>query len=218
MSATQIVVIVIVVLVVVAAASVGWMLYRRWSLRNRFGPEYDHLVAQGEGRAAAERELRERQRRHAELDRRPLSPESRARYAAEWEEIQIRFVESPVEAVSSAEDLVNRMAAERGYPTGDFEEQAAYLSVEHSRSLSHYRQAHAVREAVDRGESDTEQLREALVHYREMVTELLGREPVPAARTQDADAEPVRADHYDEPVRADRYDEPVHTDRHETNR
>jgi len=129
MSATQIVVTVIVVLAVLAAAGAGWMLYRRWSLRHRFGPEYDRLVAQREGRAAAERELRERERRHAELDRKPLSPESRARYAEEWEEIQIRFVESPVEAVNAAENLVSRMAAERGYPAGDFEEQAAYLSV-----------------------------------------------------------------------------------------
>ncbi|BCB87230.1 hypothetical protein [Phytohabitans suffuscus] len=164
--------------------------YRRWSLRHRFGPEYDRLVADREGRTAAERELRERERRHAELDRRPLRPESRARYAAEWEEIQIRFVESPVEAVNAAEDLVGRMAAERGYPAGDFEEQAAYLSVEHSRSLDHYRRAHAVREAVGRGESDTEQLREALVHYREMVTDLLGREPVPTARHHDTEPVP----------------------------
>lgn len=199
MSATQIVVTVIVVLAVLAAAGVGWMLYRRWSLRHRFGPEYDRLVAQREGRTAAERELRERERRHAELDRRPLSAESRARYAAEWEEIQIRFVESPGEAVGAAEDLVSRMAAERGYPAGDFEEQAAYLSVEHANALGHYRDAHAVREAVSRGEGDTEQLREALVHYREMVTELLGREPVPGARTPADESTPD-------------------TDRHATNR
>ncbi|MFC0532300.1 hypothetical protein [Phytohabitans kaempferiae] len=199
MSATQIVVTLIVVIAVLAAAGAGWMSYRRWSLRHRFGPEYDRLVAEREGRAAAERELRERERRHAELDRRPLSPESRARYAAEWEEIQIRFVESPVEAVNAAEDLVSRMATERGYPAGDFEEQAAYLSVEHARSLKHYRDAHAVRESLDRGEGDTEQLREALVHYREMVTELLGHEGVPTPRR-----------HHAEPMRA--------TERYETNR
>ncbi|WP_246273519.1 hypothetical protein [Phytohabitans houttuyneae] len=204
MSATQIVVIVIVVLAVIAAAGAGWMLYRRWSLRHRFGPEYDRLVAEREGRTAAERELRERQRRHAELDRRPLSPESRARFAAEWEEIQIRFVESPVEAVNAAEDLVSRMAAERGYPAGDFEEQAAYLSVEHAHSLDHYRQAHAVRESVDRGESDTEQLREALVHYREMVTELLGREPVPAARHHEPESMP--AEHGEQMPTTERYE------------
>ncbi|MFD0748145.1 hypothetical protein ACFQ1L_45045 [Phytohabitans flavus] len=196
MSATQTVVTtIIVVLVVLVAAGVGWMLYRRWSLRHQFGPEYDRLVAGRAGRATAERELRERQRRHAELDRRPLSPESRARYAGEWEEIQIRFVESPVDAVNAAEDLVGRMATERGYPEGDFEAQAAYLSVEHSHSLDHYRQAHEVREAVARGESDTEQLREALVHYREMVTELLGREPVPTARRYDAESLPTASHH-----------------------
>lgn len=213
MSATQIVVTVIVVLAVIVAAGIGWMLYRRWSLRHRFGPEYDRLVAEREGRTAAERELRERERRHAELDRRPLSPESRARFAAEWEEIQIRFVESPVEAVNAAEDLVSRMAAERGYPAGDFEEQAAYLSVEHSRSLDHYRRAHAVREAVDRGESDTEQLREAVVHYREMVTDLLGREPVPTARRHEAETTP--AEHGEYPRDTDRHDT---NERYETNR
>jgi hypothetical protein len=213
MSATQIVVTLIVVLVVLAAAGAGWMLYRRWSLRHRFGPEYDRLVAERDGRSAAERELRERERRHAELERRPLSPESRARFAAEWEEIQIRFVESPIEAVNAAENLVGRMATERGYPAGDFEEQASYLSVEHARPLEHYRRAHAMRDAVDRGESDTEQLREALVDYREMVTDLLGSEAVPTPRQHPdgagPSADPTPRQHPDGAVPS--------ADRHETN-
>jgi hypothetical protein len=179
MSATQIVITVIVVLVILAAAAAAWMLSRRWSLRHRFGPEYDRLVAQREGRTAAERELRERERRHAELDHKKLSPESRARYTEEWEDIQIRFVDSPAAAVAAADEFVTRLTAELGYPTGDYEEQLAYLSVEHARALDHYREGHDVHLRNERGEASTEQLREALVHYRTLITDLLGREPVP---------------------------------------
>lgn len=182
MSPTQIVVIVLVVLVVVAAlAVVGRQAARRRALRNRFGPEYDRVVAERESRSAAERELRERERRHAELTLTPLTPESRARYAAAWEELQVRFVDSPAETVSDADELVGRLIAERGYPTGDFSEQAAHLSVEHARTLSHYRDAHEIRLRNDRGEAGTEELRQAVVHYRALFADLLGEDPVAAA-------------------------------------
>lgn len=187
MSPTQVIVIVVVVLVIAALAVVGRTYARRQALRSRFGPEYDRLVAEQDSRAAAERELRDRERRHAELTLTPLSPESRTRYTAAWEELQIRFVDSPGETVGDADELVTRLIAERGYPTGDFSDQIAHLSVEHARTLSHYRDAHDIHLRNSRGEASTEELRQAVVHYRALVADLLGDEPVgrrPAADQQ----------------------------------
>lgn len=178
MSPIEVVLIIIVVLAVVAAVAVVWVGSRRRALRTRFGPEYDRTVAEQESRAAAERELRERERRHAELTLRPLSAESRGRYAAAWAEIQARFVDSPAEAVGAADDLVTRLIAERGYPTTGYDDQLARLSVEHARTLTHYRDAHEIQLRNERGEASTEQLRQAVVHYRELFADLLGENPV----------------------------------------
>ncbi|WP_433344404.1 hypothetical protein [Micromonospora sp. CA-111912] len=179
MSPTQVIVIVLVVLVVVAALAVVLrQVARRRALQSRFGPEYDRVVAEQDSRSAAERELRDRERRHAELTLTPLTPESRARYAAAWEELQVRFVDSPAETVSDADELVGRLVAERGYPTGEFDDQAAHLSVEHARTLSHYRDAHEIRLRNERGEAGTEELRQAVVHYRALFADLLGEDPV----------------------------------------
>jgi hypothetical protein len=178
MSSMQIAIVVIVVVVVLFLAVGAVLLFRRRALRARFGPEYDRVVSEQDSRGAGERELRERERRHAELDLRPLDPSSRERYAAAWEEIQVRFIEAPDQAVGKADALVTELIAERGYPTGEFDQQVADLSVEHGRPLEHYRAAHGIHQANERGEATTEQLRQALVHYRALFTDLLGTEPV----------------------------------------
>ncbi|MEV7231842.1 hypothetical protein AB0M79_33285 [Polymorphospora sp. NPDC051019] len=179
MSTTQIVVTLILVVVVVAAVAAALMFGRRRNLRNRFGPEYDRLLSERDSRADAERELRDRERRHAELTLTPLSPEARERYATEWEEIQARFVDSPAEAVGAADELVTRLVAERGYPTGDYDDQVSHLSVEHARTLGHYRDAHDIQVRNAKGEASTEELRQAIVHYRELLADLLGDAPAP---------------------------------------
>ncbi|MDG4783468.1 hypothetical protein O7614_27820 [Micromonospora sp. WMMD961] len=179
MSPTQVIVIVLVVLVVVAALAVAARsLSRRRALRSRFGPEYDRVVAEQDSRSAAERELRDRERRHAELSLTPLSPESRAHYSAAWEELQVRFIDSPGETVGDADELVTRLIEEQGYPTGDFSDQIAHLSVEHARTLTNYRDAHDIHLRNNRGEASTEELRQAVVHYRALFADLLGEEPL----------------------------------------
>ncbi|MFJ6198605.1 hypothetical protein [Micromonospora sp. NPDC092111] len=178
MSSTQIVLLVLVVLVVAVLVAVAVVANRRRALKSRFGPEYDRVVAEQDSRSAAERELRERERRHAELELTPLTPEARARYAAAWEELQVRFVDSPAETVGDADELVGRLIAERGYPTGEFADQVAQLSVDHARTLTHYRDAHDIRLRHERGEAGTEDLRQAVVHYRALFADLLGEEPV----------------------------------------
>ncbi|MFI6782911.1 hypothetical protein [Micromonospora sp. NPDC050276] len=179
MSPTQVIVIVLVVLVIVAVlALAARSLSRRRALRNRFGPEYDRVVAEQDSRSAAERELRDRERRHAELTLTPLSPQSRARYSAAWEELQVRFIDSPGETVGDADELVTRLIEEQGYPTGDFSDQIAHLSVEHARTLTNYRDAHEIYLRNSRGEASTEELRQAVVHYRALFADLLGEKPV----------------------------------------
>jgi hypothetical protein len=169
------VILIVVVLLLIGAAVV---FSRRRALRQRFGPEYDRVVSSTDDRRAAERELRERERRHAELELRPLDPASREQYSSSWEEIQVQFVDAPDQAVGKADDLVTRLIAERGYPTGDYDDQLAHLSVEHARTLDHYRKAHEINERNARGEATTEQLRQALVHYRALFGDLLGSEPL----------------------------------------
>jgi hypothetical protein len=183
MSSTLITVLVVLLVVGAILVVLGVVANRRRALRQRFGPEYDRVVESTEDRRAAERELRDRERRHAELELRPLEPESRERYSASWEEIQVRFVDAPDRAVGEADDLVTRLIAERGYPTGDYDDQLAHLSVEHARTLDHYRQAHDINERNSRGEATTEQLRQALVHYRALFADLLGTEPEHLAST-----------------------------------
>jgi hypothetical protein len=177
MSSAQIIVLVIVIVVVLLLIGAAVVMQRRRALRARFGPEYDRAVESADDRRAAERELRERERRHAELELRPLDPASRERYSVSWEEIQGRFVDAPDQAVGEADDLITRLMAERGYPTGDYDDQLAHLSVEHARTLDHYRKAHDINGLNSRGEATTEQLRQALVHYRALVADLLGTEP-----------------------------------------
>jgi hypothetical protein len=178
MSSTQIAIVVILIVVVLILVGAAVFLSRRRALRSRFGPEYDRVVAEQDSRSAGERELRERERRHAELELRPLDPQARDRYVASWEEIQVRFVDAPDQAVGQADALVTQLISDRGYPTGDYDDQVIHLSVEHARTLDHYRKAHEIHEANERGDATTEQLRQALVHYRALFTDLLGVEPV----------------------------------------
>ena len=196
MSAPVTIILIVVVLLVLAAIVFGVRAARRRRLQQTFGPEYDRVVADTGNRTEAERELLERTKRHAELELRPLSPESRSKYAAAWEEVQIRFVDDPKEAVSTADRLVTALIAERGYPTGDYDERLANLSVEHAATLEHYRSAHEISRRSASGEAETEDLRQALVHYRALFADLLGENPVPQSTTavrdvEDRDAAPT---------------------------
>lgn len=137
-----------VAVAVVLALAVGYVLLRqrRQGLRGRFGPGYEHSLTEREDRAEAEHELRSREKRFATLDITPLAPASRQTYARQWATLQERFVDAPGPAVTAADELVTTVMAERGYPTEDFRQQLADLSVVHGRTLYHYRQAHEIRQ------------------------------------------------------------------------
>jgi hypothetical protein len=186
MSTGQVIVLVVVLLVLIAVALLAVRASRRRKLQKTFGPEYDRVVADTGSRTDAEKELLERQKRHAELELRELSPESKARYSAAWEEAQIQFVDNPEQAVATADDLVTDLIAERGYPTGDYDDQLANLSVDHARTLGHYRDAHEISRRSRNGEASTEDLRQALVHYRALFADLLGENPVQSTHSSTA--------------------------------
>ncbi len=177
MSSTQLVVMALVLITLVACAIGAWTLVRSRSLKQQFGSEYDRVVAESDTRLAAERELRERQRQHSDLELHELSTQARARYAARWRELQVQFIDSPKDAVNQADDLVTQLIEELGYPTGDYHKQIAHLSVDHASTLESYREAHKISLSNRRGEATTEQLRLAVVHFRALVAQLLGEEP-----------------------------------------
>ncbi|MFE7528248.1 hypothetical protein ACFU7Y_21385 [Kitasatospora sp. NPDC057542] len=160
-----------VVLILVAAAL--WFVNRRHRLRERFGPEYERTISQSDSRLAAERELRDRELRHRELDIKPLPAEARQRYASDWTQVQQEFVDRPGQAVQNADRLVTTVMRDRGYPTEDYDQRLRDLSVEHSRTLEHYRVAHAVNTQAGRGDATTEELRGAMVHYHALFDALL---------------------------------------------
>ncbi|MFD0890350.1 hypothetical protein ACFQ08_37900 [Streptosporangium algeriense] len=168
--------VVVIVVAVVAVIAVGFAVLqqrRRHRLRDRFGPEYDRTVRERDNRREAEQELLAREQRFSGLDIRPLAPEARDGYARKWMEVQERFVDAPGFAVTEADHLVTSVMTERGYPTADFEQRLSDLSVAHGRTLDHYRQAHGISGRAAHQEASTEELRQAMVHYRVLFEELL---------------------------------------------
>jgi hypothetical protein len=146
---------------------------RNERLRDRFGPEYDVAVEQyGESRAI--RVLLARERRVSKLPLRSLTPAERASFAQSWLLAQQEFVDAPHRAVRNAHELVQRTMHARGYPVDDFDQCVADLSVDYGDIVQHYRAAHALDQANRAGRADTEELRQALVHYRALFDELLG--------------------------------------------
>ncbi|MER7952506.1 hypothetical protein ABTY59_34460 [Streptomyces sp. NPDC096079] len=167
------IVIPVAVVIVLIATAIFLDRRRRRRLRERFGPEYDRTVDETGSRRAAEYDLGTREERHESLDIRPLDPDVRERYAREWSGVQERFVDRPEASVHDADRLVTSLMRERGYPTDDFEQRARDLSVEHGRTLEHYRAAHEVDRLGTDHQATTEQLRGAMIHYRVLFDELL---------------------------------------------
>ncbi len=170
MSAILIAVIVIVVVLAVAAAVVLPGRLRRQRLRRQFGPEYERAVQGADDRETAEKKLAEREQRHSTFELRALSPTAREDYLRRWSIIQERFVDEPAGAIGDADRLVTEVMADRGYPTGDFDQQADDLSVRHSEEVARYRAAHRL--AANAGGASTDDLRQAMLDYRELVQSL----------------------------------------------
>src|SRR6185295_3882434 len=122
----------------------------------------------------------ERAQRVESFNVRPIAPADRARFEDSWRKIQSRFVDGPAGAVSEADQLLGDVMATRGYPVTDFDQRAADISVDHPRVLESYRTAHEIALRQAKGQANTEDLRQAMVHYRTLFEELVS-EPKLAA-------------------------------------
>jgi hypothetical protein len=175
MNNEMLIVIAIVVVAVLIVAG-AWVLlrWRRTSaLRARFGPEYDHALQSARTPAEAERELRERQLRVESFSIRPLSHEDADRFTAAWRSVQAKFVDEPHAAVLEADRLISEVMRSRGYPVDDPDRRLDDLSVDHAHVLNHYRAGREIVARHERGSASTEDLRQAMVHFRALFDELV---------------------------------------------
>jgi hypothetical protein len=168
-----VVLLILVAVVVMVVVSRENARRRREKLRRRFGPEYDRAVQEFGSVPKAESELASRARRLERLQLRDLNDADRIHFSNAWSAVQVKFVDNPSEAVHDANQLIKTVMQARGYPVEDFEHRVADLSVDHANVVQHYRAARTLAEANREGRANTEELRQAFVHYRALFTELL---------------------------------------------
>jgi hypothetical protein len=183
--------VVVVLLVIIGVLVARQQRSRR--LKDEFGPEYGRVVAERGDQRAAERELADRRQRVDTFEIRPLDPAARELYLEQWAAAQRGFVDEPVGAVGQAHELVQRVMHDRGYPVDeDFEQRMADISVEHPAVVENYRAAHGISVRARSGQASTEQLRQAMVHFRALFDDLLA--PAEGWRADDAPATAVARD------------------------
>ena len=168
--------ILLLVLIVVVIA-VGFLVFlgrrRSAALRQKFGSEYRRAVGEFGDERKAEAELAAREKRVRSLNIRALAPEEQARFADAWKKAQTRFVDEPSQAAADADILVKELMQTRGYPIGDFEQRSADISVDHPEVVSNYRAAREIAVRNNGGKATTEDIRQAMIHYRSLFEELL---------------------------------------------
>jgi hypothetical protein len=176
MTIVLLVVLAALAVLVVALVAKARRARRRQELQERFGPEYDRRVEEHGDRRAAEKHLADTAYRRDSLDVRALEPAERARYAEQWSGVQAAFVDEPAAATRDADRLVQSVMRDRGYPVDDFETRADMVAADHPEVVDHYRAAHSV---ADRSRAaNTEELRQAFVHYRALFEVLLADDVV----------------------------------------
>jgi hypothetical protein len=186
-STTQIAIVIAVAVMVVVGIAI-WRFSRKRRterLRTQFGgAEYARTLKEGGSRRQAEAVLDKRADRVEALHIQPLASGDRARFVESWGRIQARFVDGPGSAVTDADQLLGDVMSTRGYPVSDFEQRAADISVDHPLVLANYRIAHQSALRQTRGQASTEDLRQAMIHFRTLFEELVGEPEI--ARRQSA--------------------------------
>jgi hypothetical protein len=228
MDMNLIAVVAVIVLLLAVAALLLARRRRSEKLAERFGPEYDRAVHDLGSRDKAEAELAARQKRVDKLHLVPLTPADAEHFTQAWKALQSRFIDSPQGSLMEADLLVRELMQKRGYPMGDFDSRAADISVHYPTVVEHYRAAHAIAVRDQGGQADTEQLRQAVVHYRALFAELLevqapqsARERQPWPRRPETRRELPRGEHAmarPEPVRDPVRDEPGRNEHKELKR
>ncbi|HWH27514.1 MAG TPA: hypothetical protein VNU26_00895 [Mycobacteriales bacterium] len=130
-------------------------------------------------------------RRRDGVQVRDLPPAHRRRFQARWRQVQEDFVERPDAAVDAAHALVTEVLRERGYPV----DERGVVPFDPTEVMVEYRSAQRIAALNDRGEATTDQLRQALVHYRSLFGRLLD-----TGEGRGVGQEPLRQEPYpDEP-------------------
>jgi len=170
-------IIVIALIVVLAGVAIALVVKARRSqkLKSRFGPEYARAIEQTGNKSLAEEKLEKLEKRVQQFNLTPLSPSAREQFVAEWQKIQSRFVDDPQGALMEADQLIQKMMSTRGYPLADFEQRAADISVDHPVVVEQYRAGHEIALRHAQGRASTEDLRQAMIHYRRLFNELTGQ-------------------------------------------
>lgn len=168
---------IVAAVVVIAALAIAWLYMQRRRhvlLRERFGPEYQRTVEAVGTKGRAEALLEERAARVARYRIRELDAEESRRFSDAWRALQAKFVDDPAAAVTEADRLVTEVMLARGYPMADWDQRVEDLTVDHANVVHHYRAARDIAIRHSRNAATTEELRQALVHYRELFGDLLG--------------------------------------------
>ena len=142
-------------------------------LQRKFGSEYGGAI-ENAGRKKGEAGLAKREERVEGFDLRPLSASESERFTGLWTATQTRFVDEPGGAVTDAGRLLSEVMQARGYPASNFEQRAEDISVNHPQFVANYRAANAQAIKHSKGEASTEDLRQAMVHYRWLFNDLVG--------------------------------------------
>ena len=178
---------VVALAVILVTAIAAWLFFRKrrtGKLRTKFGgAEYDRALKEDGSRRHAEAGLKERTERVENLNIRPLAAGDRARFVELWSRVQARFVDGPGGAVTEADQLLRDVMSTRGYPVSDFEQRAADISVDHPLVMENYRTAHAIAVRQTQGQANTEDLRQAMIHYRTLFEDLVGEPEVARAKS-----------------------------------
>jgi hypothetical protein len=184
--------VVIAIAVVVVLALIVWRAFakrRTGRLKEQFGPEYDRTLESTDSKRKAEADLAAREERRQQLEIRPLSQAARDRYVETWGVVQSQFVDDPRGAVASADSLIQSVMSERGYPVEDFEQRAADVSVDHPQVVENYRRGHTLAQESADGSDSTENLRQAMRHYRALFDELVEPDADRPLARDDSDAD-----------------------------
>ena len=189
LSPTELGLIIAFAVLVVAGIALLLVLRKRRTerLRTQFGgAEYDRALVKGGSRRHGEAGLEGRNDRIESLHIQPLAPGDRARFTESWRSLQGRFVDSPGGAVTEADQLLRDVMSTRGYPVADFEQRAADVSVDHPLVIDNYRKAHEIAVRQGLGHASTEDLRQAMIHFRTLFEDLVGEPELAHARAASA--------------------------------
>jgi hypothetical protein len=90
-----------------------------------------------------------------------------------WMYMQKKRTQTLRSKFGPADTLVQNVMQRRGYPVGDFDQNATDLSVDHPLMVENYRIAHEIALREGQHEGTTEDLRKAMISYRALFEDLL---------------------------------------------